>query len=178
MTDKPVLFILCGLPYSGKSYIAKDIERITGASLISYDVLRKKRNLQTDSPDPNDLNEWREIINVAISLIKIRLSSGKSVIFDHVNPQESDRTLLIDLAKDIGAYSAIIFVNTPTDTIRKRRKQNTASKTRHHIESANMDKIRQLWQAPVIGKNIYTYAPGQDIDQLIKRIFSGISLER
>lgn len=170
-TKEPILYIMCGLPYSGKSTIAKKIVEYTKAKLVSYDRIWARNRKQGQTPDPNSIEEWKETIKASFDEIKSELQKGNSVIFDHVNPKRTDRKLAIDLAKSVkGARALIIFVNTPAAVIEKRRIDNQNNLTRFNIAPDNMKKVYELWEPLDKEERAYEFLPGQDIGQFVKQM--------
>src|SRR3990167_7901222 len=80
-----ILYIMCGVGFSGKSTLAKQIAEHTGAVLVSQDALffekEKELNLDQDSDE-----KWRMILAVWFVEIKTKEKFG-----DRWTPQRQTR---------------------------------------------------------------------------------------
>lgn len=90
------LYIMAGLPASGKSHIAESICKRTGAEIICKDDLREQL-----CGDASDQSKNKEIHQIYLQKIKEELKTGRSVIADATNIYVGNRINLINLTKDI-----------------------------------------------------------------------------
>jgi len=78
------LFILCGFPYTGKSYIAKEIIKETDITVVSIDDIFYQKGFDWDTDNLPDAVVWKEIFDIAFEKTKELLLSGKNVLFPNV----------------------------------------------------------------------------------------------
>ena len=74
------LFMLCGLPASGKSTYAKELSKQENANLHSSDNMRK---ILFGDENVNDKNE--EVFSMLHKQIKLDLIDNKNVVYDATN---------------------------------------------------------------------------------------------
>ncbi|MDE2144833.1 MAG: AAA family ATPase, partial [Patescibacteria group bacterium] len=55
------LWILCGLPYSGKTYLSREVLKNTSAVYVSIDEIFKKAGFDWDSNNLPNEKQWEEI---------------------------------------------------------------------------------------------------------------------
>ena len=94
MKKKPIFYLMCGLPGSGKSTFAKELkakmDRIKGLNetvLLSSDELRKEM-----FGDENDMEHNGEVFNEMRRRTKENLKAGNNVIYDATNISSKRRT--------------------------------------------------------------------------------------
>ena len=83
------LYIMVGLPGSGKSTKAKEISKKTGAIITSLDSMREKiagnRKNWHENPDIFNNAMSRSIANIQNAMVEWHLKNGESVIVDNMN---------------------------------------------------------------------------------------------
>ena len=108
------LLVLCGIPASGKTTLARklyDISSITEVvQLISTDTWRDDEYYADFQPERE-----QEVRKKALDATKVALRKGESVIHDDTNYYSSMRHELYSLAVEKRCKFAIVFINTPLD---------------------------------------------------------------
>ena len=160
---------MCGLPFSGKTTLAKKFAEKTGAQLIAFDKVcaDKKDKLK---PDLDKVEEWKIILNEAHNKIKDALLSNKSVVYDDTNVRKEHREVLREIAKQYKASFVIVYLNTPMAEIKEREIKNMVSKDRHEVEPVNFKKALAQWQTPVGENGVVEYQPDIDLDKWFKNL--------
>lgn len=107
--------LLCGIPGSGKSTLSKKIQ----GYVVSTDAIRKFlwNDASIVKHDPL-------VFEVAESIIRYMLSKA-DVIFDATNLKRETRCKYIGLAKELGAYVTVHWVNCPIKIALKRNAERT-----------------------------------------------------
>lgn len=160
---------MCGLPFSGKTTLAKKVAERTGARLIAFDKVwaDKKGELK---PDLDKVEEWKTILNEAYSRIKETLSANKSVVYDDISVRKEHRDVLRTIAEQSKASFVIVYINTSMAEIKKREVKNRISKDRHEVESVNFGKALTQWQTPVGEEGVIEYKPDIDLDEWFRKL--------
>lgn len=128
------LYILCGLPFAGKSLLSKEIENKTGAKLISFD--KNWEELSKTNPEINYETGLQDCKNK----IKDNLQKNISVIYDSTNTSPATREIFINLAKENNAEPIIIYLEVPLEEIKRRRAQSLIDKTHHEVSDENFNR--------------------------------------
>ena len=112
------LYMMIGLPASGKSTIAKDIAKSEGAIIVSSDEIRKE--LFGDINDQsNNVKVFEEVINRA----KFYLANKYNVIIDATNINYKKRRHLLNSIDNLHGKDRIaILVATPYEECLERNK--------------------------------------------------------
>lgn len=136
MTYEPTLTVMCGLPGSGKSTWAAK----TGKRVLSADGIKT-------GADP------RETFTRMFALARSILSSGQDVVIDICALRPEDRRPWLNLAKQMGARTHLVVLDTPYSTCRARDAQRPPTK-RARVEwhtlflrwsSVHSDLRRERW---------------------------------
>lgn len=97
------LYVLCGIPASGKTTIAKSLAKKYNANVHSYDNIPNSRG----NPDKDGLIRQTWFDNIRNDLEK-----GFNVICDNTNLTVECRTILLKEFADICCEKVLIFVDT------------------------------------------------------------------
>jgi predicted kinase len=134
------LAILCGLPYAGKSTIAKELHEHNFVH-IWLTVIKKQHNLDDEYA-----------LKVATQLTKQLLNEGYRVTVDFLNHTDLLRDNFSDVAKKLGVPYKVIFVNTPLSVIHNRKRASDAAGSnsigRSSISIDVIDKIANELNPP------------------------------
>ncbi len=166
---KPILYIMCGIGFAGKSVLAKKIAERLNIPLVSQDAIffekEKELNLNED-----DDKQWEMLLNMCKQRIKELMMSGKSVVFDNVNLMRKHRDELRELAKEAGGSSVVIYLDTPEEILNLRQDRNKISKERHDVKQEYLDDAKVQLEIPTQNENTYIYTPDTDFDNFIAQL--------
>lgn len=167
--SKPILYIMCGVGFSGKSTLAKQIAEHTGAELVSQDALffekEKELNLDQDSDE-----QWRMLLDMCLERIKQNLEAGRSVVFDNTNTKFEHREELRQIAQSVGAPAKVIFLDTPIEVQKERQIKNQETMERHDVKQEYLDQAIQELEVPGANENTFIFKPDTDINQFLKNL--------
>lgn len=102
------LIVLIGLPGSGKSTVAKDLQERENTVIHSSDKLREYL-----FGDINKCSKNEELFNELHKRIKQDLLNGKNVIYDATNISHKKRKAFLDNFKKIDCYKDCYLIATP-----------------------------------------------------------------
>jgi len=113
---RPTLWVVCGMPSSGKSTISRELSRVFGIKVFQSDVIRKEI-FGAKPGDPSDMpfeagmysrSATRLTYGRLLLLAQEEIEKGRSVILDATYGKQNDRIEAIRMAKDTEAN--IVFV--------------------------------------------------------------------
>jgi predicted kinase len=137
------LYILCGLPFTGKSILGKEMAIKTGYTLISYDdVWQSLSHL-------NKNITYKIVLDDCKKQITDLLNEGFSVIYDSTNPKEEYRLEFKNLAKASGVNSQVVYLELSLDEINQRREKSLIDKTHHVVSDENFNNAVAQLETPV-----------------------------
>jgi uncharacterized protein len=125
---RPTVWVVCGLPASGKSTLASALSNALNLKILSSDITRKQLfNLQPNHPEVvNFADGIYSETATALTYGKILLLSqehiekGQSIIIDATYSRKSQRMELIRFARDMDVNLIFIHCKVPLEILRKR----------------------------------------------------------
>ncbi|MBY0538158.1 ATP-binding protein [Patescibacteria group bacterium] len=152
--SKCTLFILCGHPYSGKSYLARQIVAETDIELISIDSLFESNGFSWDDNKLPDTQEWDVIFNTSYELTAGALQAGKSVLYDSTNHTVASRDKLRAIARANNVECKVIYVKTSTETIWQRWEENNLNPTRSKVSRELVQQTIDAFEEPTESERV------------------------
>jgi uncharacterized protein len=152
----PSLFITVGVTGTGKTTLAKEIARHTGAIVISSDMIRKKiTGVPTNQHRYENFNDGIyspestvKTYEKMFSQGKLLITGGKSVILDATFIKQSDRQKARELTRESDADFYVLECRTDEANIRKRleqrQKENSISDGRLEILRPQIEKFEPI----------------------------------
>lgn len=128
-----MLYVLCGIPGSGKTTYAQRLANELGATLYSYD----------EQPDANRLGKlvsshmemWRHITN--------DLRNGKVVVCDDINTTKRQRLEVLSAFNNIECKKVLIVMNTPLNVCIERNENRP-----NRLPKCTITAINKTYEAP------------------------------
>lgn len=159
------LLIFCGLPYSGKTTYAKDIEKATGFKRLTVDdvVICMGYKLEIEISE----NDWNLIYKNVEQILNKYLYEGLNIIFDATNLYKGYREKIRLLAKNYEYAVSVIYIKTPLETINKRHKYHTG---RHKVQDADLEELIKNAEIPDKAEDTIVVENSKDLHELIKSL--------
>jgi predicted kinase len=161
-SEPPTLYVLCGLPFSGKSSLGRALAAHVGGAVVSFDALFVEHGAELgrrlEMPEV-----WRAIRELAGRQIEAVLRRGVSVVYDNTNFRVEHREALRSVALAAGARVVVVHVDTPLAVIAARRAANARTGERADIADADLTLVRELWQVPRAEEGAIEFRPGMDL---------------
>ena len=164
--NKAILYIMSGLPYSGKTTLRKKLEKRLKFQVVSVDQIMTENNLWREGHPTQE--DWNVAYAEAYSQLKNYLKKGKTTIFDCGNLPFHERENARKIADSVGATHKLIYVNTPKEEILHRREVNKETKERGHLDQDMMDTAIKMFQEPDKNECPIIYNHQTNLDQWIR----------
>lgn len=129
---KPVQYLLVGFPYSGKTTLAKELEKRLGFARINIDELKFKKGYKNVGDDDVPDKVWDDIFKEADQLIVKYLKQGKNLATEYGWITKGWRDRARKVAADAGFETRIIYLDVPKEEIVRRWSSNQKTKERFH----------------------------------------------
>jgi predicted kinase len=141
----PTLHIVCGLPASGKTTLAKQLEHTLPALRLSADELTTRL---VGAPFDETKDEIAKTILAEIALRA--LSLGVDVVLEGGFWYKSERDVMRNLALGVGAGTMIHFLDVPLDELRRRIEQRNSALPEHtyRITIEQLNRWTCLFERP------------------------------
>jgi predicted kinase len=145
--NRPILLLMCGLPFSGKTMLATALSQRLGWQYISLDAINTERGIGLDGR-AIELDEWNETYAEAYRRIGASLSMARSVIFDDTNFSRRLRDQSRDIADRRSAVTHVVYIAVPEAEARKRWAQNRITKERGDIRDDDFAYVARNFEPP------------------------------
>lgn len=111
-----MLVLVCGLPATGKSNLARSLTRKMKAQILNTDIVRKEL---FEKPAYSD--EEKELVyDVTFLIARYLLTNRRNVIIDGTFYKKRLRDRMREIARNVGTRFKIVECICPEDVIRKR----------------------------------------------------------
>jgi len=145
----PTLYMMCGLPGSGKTTRAKQLEAAGRGVLLNADYWVCQ--LYPDDSEAAARDERKGLVEqVQWELVERLLTGGISVILDWGVWMRAERNHYRQRARDLGAKVQTVFLDAPIETLHERvahRNLNLPSGT-FSVSADELDEWAALFEPP------------------------------
>ena len=143
------LFMMVGIPASGKSYVSEKIAKRENAVIYSSDIVRQKLSMDPSS----DLQNIR-LFDIMYDMIRQELANGNNVVLDSTNTYRKYRKpFLQSLTKDTEVTGVLLM----------RQIENCLKANSERINSIDESVIRMMYEE----YDIPLYEDGYDRFEII-----------
>lgn len=161
------LYILCGLPFSGKTVFAQELSKIKGWTRVDLDDVKFSLFGHQIADEELVQKDWDLVYQVMYKEIQDQLTKGCTVIHDTGNFTKHERDLVREIANEAGATTAVIWVNTPKSLAQERLLANRASGHRFDVSDVDFDSAVNEMEPPDTSENFLIYDTSQSLKDWI-----------
>jgi len=166
---KPTLYILCGLPFSGKTALAKKLSDKLGFVHIDLDEVKFEHGFRGVSDDDVSHEDWVKIFDDMYQRIRKALKEGHDVISDISNLERSDRDRLRTVATGGGFPTKVIYLNIPESVVRERWLQNKKKQGRFDISEKIFNEAVGALEEPTEDENVIVFDQSLSLKDWIEK---------
>jgi tRNA uridine 5-carbamoylmethylation protein Kti12 len=148
------LFILCGFPYSGKSYVSSQLQQQTDITVVAIDDIFKAKGFDWDTNVLPSVTEWGQIFNESYETVKENLLQGKNVLYDSTNQTVVSRNMLREVAESVGADACVLYIKTPVETVWQRWEENYNNPKRSVVSRELVQQTIDMFEEPTEFENV------------------------
>jgi predicted kinase len=163
------LYILCGIPFSGKTTLANKIAEKLGFIKIDLDEVKFElygREITDGKISPAG---WDKIYQEMYGRIHHNLDDGNTVIHDTGNFTRYERGLVKDIADKLEVETIIIFVDTPKEEAYKRLLENRQINTRFNVSDEDFKDTVEEMEPPLEDEKHLILHQNDQIDEWIAK---------
>jgi predicted kinase len=167
-TATPILFILSGLPGTGKSYLARKLAERLPLVIVNSDFVRATLT----AGKPNYTADESELVHrVGRAVLKRILQAHRHALYDATNLAEWHREKLYRVAAETGARLVIVRTTAPDEIVQARLRQRFAERNPFDYSEADWHVHEQLKSEvePIARPHLVVDTSG-DIDAAIHKI--------
>jgi predicted kinase len=176
--SQPYVYLLCGLPFAGKTTLARALEEWLGAIRVALDEINTERGIWNEETGLSS-EEWAATYQEAYRRMATVLSRGKSVIDDSTNFTREQRDRVRSVADQHHAHTAVIFVDVPVPEVRRRWQENRRTPMRADVRDEDFAQVLEHFDSPTPEEHVLRYDGTMSVGDWVRRTFprSGGALE-
>lgn len=152
--SQKTLFILCGFPYAGKSFVAEELRKHTEIVFVSIDTIFRAHGFDWDTNTLPDTEAWQKIFDESYEKTKEELKAGKNVLYDSTNQTIASRNKLREVATTVGATACVIYIKSSMETVWKRWEENQKKPTRSAVSKELIQMTIDQFEEPTVNENV------------------------
>lgn len=153
-SEHGTLFILCGYPYAGKSFIAQQILAGTDIAYVSIDDIFHARGFDWNLNRLPNATAWEQIFDESYAKTREFLKMGKNVLYDSTNQTVVSRDKLRAVACSVSAEAYVIYVHTSVEKVWKRWEASSKSEDRHNVSKDLVEETITMFEVPTEQENV------------------------
>jgi predicted kinase len=158
---------MCGLAFSGKTTLAREITSLTGAIYIGLDDINRERGLPHGG-EGLPVEEWERTHELAVERVGRLMREGSTIVIDDTSNHRFLRERFRRLADANGYALVLVFVDTSLDVIRRRMDENAGSRYRAAIRDDVFDDHVRTFERPGPDENAIVFTPGQPVGEWLR----------
>lgn len=171
-SSRPVVYVLCGLPFAGKSTLARQMTAALGLVHLEVDAINRERGLGGDGRElPRAV--WAATYRESFRRLERWLAEGRSVVYDATNFRRVMRDRLRRIAAAGGARSLVVLVGAAPEEIAARRERNRRLPRRPDVPEASFAEVRNGFEPPGDDEIVVRYDPSRPIAEWLDRLREG-----
>ncbi|MGL5077708.1 MAG: AAA family ATPase, partial [Waterburya sp.] len=116
------LYLLCGMPFSGKTTLGKSVAKYLDCPYISLDEINEARGLYGGDGIP--VEEWEKTHFLAMQQLHSLMPFEQNIVLDDTNCFRWLRDRFRDYGTQYGYQTTLIFLDVPLAEIWSRIKTN------------------------------------------------------
>src|SRR3954452_1637274 len=170
MTE-PVLILMCGIAFAGKTTLARTIAAQCRWQYISLDVVNTERGVGIDG-QAIPPHEWEQTYAEAYRRVAETLRSGQSVVYDETNFLRAQRDQLRTIAAIYRAHTYVVYVATSEAEARRRWQHNRITQERGDVRDDDFAHVVQRFEPPAADECVIRYNPDIPANIWIRQTFA------
>ena len=164
------LFIVCGIPFSGKTVLSKELAKVRGFIRVDLDEVKFDLYGRDVKDDDLEQKDWDLIYQEMYKKIRNLLKEGKTVVHDTGNFTKYERNLVGEIADKLGIDSYTVFVDTPKKIALQRMIENRRNNQRFDVTDANFESAVEEMEPPQKDENLLVFHYDEDMGKWIREL--------
>lgn len=170
--EEPTLYILCGLPFSGKTILTKKLAGVLDYEIVNIDDIKFAHGFQWTDDDRMTESDWKRIFDESYEMALKNLGIGKSVLYDCANQDRAARDELRKVAAKGNFPTKVIWLDIPIETIKSRYIKNKETKERFDLPERIFQAALDTYEPPTIDEDVYRFDGNVPVELWIEKIFN------
>lgn len=132
------LYLMCGLPFSGKTVLAEALVQHLDGAYLSLDEINIERGLFGGAEIP--VGEWERTHQIALGRLDALMQQGVDVVLDDTNNLRMLRDRFRNMAIEHAYSTRLLYLAPPPEVMRTRTRQGAGNRTLTVFEAPQPDE--------------------------------------
>jgi predicted kinase len=177
MSTKPILILMCGLSFAGKTTIARALATTYDWRYLSLDAINTERGIGLEG-QPILIQEWEQTYAEAYRRVDECLRAGQSVVYDETNMLRVQRDQLRTIAAAYDVTTYVLYIATSKAEAQRRWQDNRAAPQRGDVRDDDFAYVISHFEPPTEDEAVIRFDPSFPLEEWIDRTFSAHKLGR
>jgi len=164
------LYLMCGLPFSGKTTLARKIVERLQCTYISLDNINAERGLW--GGDGILIEEWERTHALARERLATWMVTEKDAVVDDTNNLRWLRDRWRAAARSSGYRTVVIYLGIPHTELATRRRANQVTANRKGITEAVWAEHVSNFEPPAADERVLRFGLTEDAESWVKDHFA------
>lgn len=161
------LFMMCGMPFAGKTTLGRRITGHLDAGWVSLDEINDERGLP-DGGTGLPVEEWERTRQVALGRVDGLMRSGRDVVVDDTCCFRWLRDGYREIAERQGYESFVVFMDIPREELQRRRADTDLRACREPMRDEIFDAVARTFEYPTEDERTLVFRSGDQIDSWLR----------
>lgn len=157
-----VLYLMCGLAFSGKTTLAQAILDSTGSTYVGLDDINRERGVASGG-EGLPVEEWERTHQLAIRRVERLMDDGATILVDDTSNLRFLRERFRTVAARHGYALVLVYVKTPLEEIRRRMQASDRQGSRAPIEAAVFEEHVRTFEPPSEDEGAVVFTTDQPV---------------
>jgi len=163
------LFLLCGLPFSGKSTLGRAMQKQLGIVHVEVDQFHGAGRLPVEERQV-EREEWIAAYRAAYRQVETELESGRSVVFDAVSYRRTQRERIRRIAAKHDVPMTVVYLDVSPAEAKQRLAANRENPVRGNVPDPDFAEVAAGMQFPLEDEQVVRYRPNEPVGVWIERV--------
>jgi len=160
------LFIMCGIAFSGKTTVAKQLVQAVRCAYVSLDDINAERGLH--GGEGIAVGEWERTHGIALERIRGLMARGESIVLDDTNCFRWLRDRFCEIACENGYVAELVYLEVSLEEVQARMVRNRMKAARPAIESNVFGEHVENFEPPQTDEVATVLRSAEDIARWIE----------
>jgi predicted kinase len=168
--SNPCLYLLCGLPFAGKTTVATALADWLGIKRVALDEINTERGIWNQETGLSS-EEWAATYQEAYRRMATILRRGESVIDDSTNFTREQRGCVRSIAEQHHADTVVIFVDVPVPEVCQRWQENRRIPIRADVRDEDFAQVLEHFDPPTPDEHVLGYEGTTPVQDWVRHTF-------
>ena len=164
-----MLYLLCGMPFSGKTTLGKCVAQYLNSPYISLDEINEARGLFGGNGIA--VEEWEKTHSLAMQQLQDLMQSGEDIVLDDTSCFRWLRDRFRNFGSHYGYQTIIIFLDISLSKIWNRIEENEKTQARHQVKQDIIQEMAKTFEYPQHDEATIKYTGEQIIEEWLTKQF-------